>query len=95
MQTDNDILTDEAPQFAARPPNSNKTALLSDVDFTDIDVHVLTTPDEVRYAEAVRSVFRNSLFSHRGYFLRSRRRLVELSRVIFAINNVESMSLCL
>ncbi|MPC21653.1 hypothetical protein E2C01_014648 [Portunus trituberculatus] len=47
VQTDNDILTDEAPQFAARPPNSSKTALLSDVDFTDIDVHVLTTPDEV------------------------------------------------
>ncbi|XP_063880201.1 kyphoscoliosis peptidase-like isoform X2 [Scylla paramamosain] len=47
VQTDNDILTDEAPQFAACPPNSTKAALLSDVDFTDIDVHVLTTPDEV------------------------------------------------
>ena len=47
MQTDNDILTDEAPQFAARPPNSSKAVLLADVDFTDIDVHILTTPGEV------------------------------------------------
>lgn len=47
VQTDNDILTDEAPQFAARPPNSSKALLLEEVDFTDVDVHVLTTPDEV------------------------------------------------
>lgn len=47
VQTDNDILTDEAPQFAARPPNSTKALLLEGEDFTDIDVHVLTTPDEV------------------------------------------------
>lgn len=47
MQTDNDILTDEAPQFAARPPNSTKAMLLEGEDFTDVDVHVLTTPDEV------------------------------------------------
>lgn len=47
VQTDNDILTDEAPQFAARPPNSTKAQLLEGQDFTDVDVHVLTTPDEV------------------------------------------------
>ncbi|XP_047502409.1 uncharacterized protein LOC125047906 [Penaeus chinensis] len=47
IQTDNDILTDEAPQFAARPPLSKKTELLEGVDFTDLDVHVLTAPDEV------------------------------------------------
>lgn len=52
VQTDNDILTDEAPQFAARPPNSTKTVVLSNVDFTDIDVHVLTTPDEVGEGQA-------------------------------------------
>ncbi|XP_037800326.1 uncharacterized protein LOC119595234 [Penaeus monodon] len=46
IQTDNDILTDEAPQFAARPPLSKKTELLEGVDFTDLDVHVLTAPDE-------------------------------------------------
>ncbi|KAK3857576.1 hypothetical protein Pcinc_036177 [Petrolisthes cinctipes] len=47
VQTDNDILTDEAPQFAARPPTSTKAQLMAGVDFTDLDVHVLTTPDEV------------------------------------------------
>lgn len=47
VQTDNDILTDEAPRYAARPPNSSKAVLLEEEDFTDIDVHVLTTPDEV------------------------------------------------
>lgn len=47
VQTDNDILTDEAPQFAARPPTCKKVELLADTDFTDLDVHVLTTPDEV------------------------------------------------
>lgn len=47
VQTDNDILTDEAPQFAARPPDSTKAVLLEEEDFTDTDVLVLTTPDEV------------------------------------------------
>ncbi|XP_042874319.1 kyphoscoliosis peptidase-like isoform X1 [Penaeus japonicus] len=47
IQTDNDILTDEAPQFAARPPLSKKVELLEGIDFTDLDVHILTAPDEV------------------------------------------------
>ncbi|XP_069975224.1 uncharacterized protein [Penaeus vannamei] len=47
IQTDNDILTDEAPQFAARPPLSKKAELLEGVDFTDLDVHVLTAPVEL------------------------------------------------
>ncbi|XP_071520428.1 uncharacterized protein [Panulirus ornatus] len=47
IQTDNDILTDEAPQFAARPPQCRKAELLASCDFTDLDVHILTAPEEV------------------------------------------------
>ncbi|KAG7174817.1 Hillarin-like 2 [Homarus americanus] len=46
VQTDNDILTDEAPEFAARPPQCKKSELLSSVNFTTIDAHALTIPRE-------------------------------------------------
>ncbi|XP_064097723.1 uncharacterized protein LOC135209071 [Macrobrachium nipponense] len=47
IQTDNDILTDEAPKFAARPPPCRKVNLLEDTDFSDIDEYVLNTPDTI------------------------------------------------
>ncbi|XP_068216125.1 uncharacterized protein [Palaemon carinicauda] len=47
IQTDNDILTDEAPKFAARPPPCRKTTLLEDTDFSEIDEYVLSTPASI------------------------------------------------
>ncbi|RWS17634.1 uncharacterized protein B4U79_08067 [Dinothrombium tinctorium] len=47
IQTDNDPITDEAPEYAARPPPTRKKEMIPSVTiFKDVDKIVLETPEE-------------------------------------------------
>ena len=48
VQTDNDFVTDEAPEFAAVPPPSKKAQLIGDMSmFDEVDSWVLDTPHKL------------------------------------------------
>ena len=47
IQTESDLLSDDAPEFAPRPPNISKSRFLQGVDFSEIDLHSINAPEEV------------------------------------------------
>lgn len=73
LQTTNDILTDEAPHFAARPPLCHKNEMIPSVLlFRDIDRKMAQTGELSSVAEistAICKVAKNDLFKIRAIFI--------------------------
>ena len=73
MQTTNDILTDEAPHFAARPPLCHKNEMIpSAIMFREIDrkmqeANELKSVDQI--ARFVHKIAKNDLFKIRALFM--------------------------
>nr|XP_046918063.1 uncharacterized protein LOC124498365 [Dermatophagoides farinae] len=72
LQTTNDILTDESPEYAARSPLCHKNEMIpSSLMFRDIDEKMLDAPDFVRtqdIAQYVCKFAKNDLFKIRALF---------------------------
>ncbi|CAG2181779.1 unnamed protein product, partial [Oppiella nova] len=72
VQTDNDILTDESPEFAARPPPCLKREMITTTHmFREIDRRVADTPEFETLTELVECICKytkNDLYKVRAIF---------------------------
>ncbi|GFQ99739.1 TGc domain-containing protein [Trichonephila clavata] len=74
VQTDNDPITDEAPEYAARPPPCKKQEMIPDMSvFEEIDKHAIEAPESTK--SSLRNLINylcaaaeNELFKVRAFF---------------------------
>ncbi|KAG8197976.1 hypothetical protein JTE90_029371 [Oedothorax gibbosus] len=74
VQTDNDPITDEAPEYAARPPPCKKLEMIPDMAvFEEIDKHALQAPESTKSSlrnlvNYLCAAAENELFKVRAFF---------------------------
>ncbi|GIX79113.1 TGc domain-containing protein [Caerostris darwini] len=74
VQTDNDPITDEAPEYAARPPPCKKQEMIPDMSvFEEIDKHAIEAPESTKSSlrnlvNYLCAAAENELFKVRAFF---------------------------
>ncbi|XP_054722581.1 kyphoscoliosis peptidase-like [Uloborus diversus] len=74
VQTDNDPITDEAPEYAARPPPCKKLEMIPDMSvFDEIDKHAVEAPESTKSSlrnlvNYLCAAAENELFKVRAFF---------------------------
>ncbi|PRD34650.1 UNVERIFIED_CONTAM: hypothetical protein NCL1_13942 [Trichonephila clavipes] len=74
VQTDNDPITDEAPEYAARPPPCKKQEMIPDMSvFEEIDRHAIEAPESTKSSlrnlvNYLCAAAENELFKVRAFF---------------------------